>query len=62
MELVFGHDQVPGKIAVISDITAAPTSSVSRIKLPRLGVIGAVFKRGDTAIGNPPAGVAEDRW
>ena|GEM_PF-6600351 len=48
MEPVFGHDQLPGEIAVISDITAAPTSSISSIKLSRLGEIGAVFKRGET--------------
>src|SRR3974390_1766634 len=39
MEPVFGHDQLPGEIAVISDITAAPTSSISSIKLSRLGEI-----------------------
>jgi flagellar biosynthesis protein FlhA len=34
----------------MSDITAAPTSNVSGIKLPGLGDIGAFFKRGDIAL------------
>jgi len=34
----------------MSDITAAPATSVSGIKLPGLGDIGAFFKRGDIAL------------
>ena len=34
----------------MSDISAAPTTSVSGIKLPGLGDIGAFFKRGDLAL------------
>src|SRR6476619_6908760 len=34
----------------MSDITAAPTTGVSGIKLPGLGDIGAFFKRGDLAL------------
>jgi flagellar biosynthesis protein FlhA len=34
----------------MSDITAAPAASVSGIKLPGLGDIGAFFKRGDLAL------------
>jgi flagellar biosynthesis protein FlhA len=34
----------------MSDITAAPAASVSGIKLPGLGDIGAFFKRGDIAL------------
>ncbi len=34
----------------MSDITAAPTASVSGLKLPGLGDIGAFFKRGDIAL------------
>jgi len=34
----------------MSDITAAPASNVSGIKLPGLGDIGAFFKRGDIAL------------
>ncbi|MFZ1950222.1 MAG: flagellar biosynthesis protein FlhA [Pseudolabrys sp.] len=34
----------------MSDITAAPASAVSGIKLPGLGDIGAFFKRGDLAL------------
>ena len=44
----------PGDMAVahepMSDITAAPTTGVSGIKLPGLGDIGAFFKRGDIAL------------
>src|SRR5947207_14453166 len=35
---------------VMSDITAAPANAVSGIKLPGLGEIGALFKRGDIAL------------
>jgi flagellar biosynthesis protein FlhA len=34
----------------MSDITAAPTGTISGIKLPGLGEIGAFFKRGDIAL------------
>jgi flagellar biosynthesis protein FlhA len=34
----------------MSDITAAPTGTISGIKLPRLGDISAFFKRGDIAL------------
>ena len=34
----------------MSDITAAPTGTISAIKLPGLGDIGAFFKRGDIAL------------
>jgi flagellar biosynthesis protein FlhA len=34
----------------MSDITAAPTGTISGIKLPGLGDIGAFFKRGDLAL------------
>jgi flagellar biosynthesis protein FlhA len=34
----------------MSDITAAPTGTISGIKLPGLGDVGAFFKRGDLAL------------
>src|SRR6187455_917955 len=34
----------------MSDITAAPSSTISGIKLPGLGDVGAFFKRGDLAL------------
>src|SRR6187455_901849 len=34
----------------MSDITAAPSSTISGIKLPGLGDVGAFFKRGDIAL------------
>jgi flagellar biosynthesis protein FlhA len=45
-----GKDHAPIEKSIMSDITAAPASAVSGIKLPGLGDIGAFFKRGDIAL------------
>jgi flagellar biosynthesis protein FlhA len=47
---VFGNDHAPSKASGMSDITAAPASAASGIKLPGIGDIGAFFKRGDIAL------------
>src|SRR4030081_1968890 len=47
---IFGKDHAPSKASGMSDITAAPASAASGIKLPGIGDIGAFFKRGDIAL------------
>src|SRR5260221_539133 len=47
---LFGKDHAPSKASGMSDITAAPASAASGIKLPGIGDIGAFFRRGDIAL------------
>src|SRR4030081_1583880 len=47
---IFGKDHAPSKASGMSDITAAPASAASGIKLPGIGDIGAFFRRGDIAL------------